>query len=95
MLGSAGPVPSAQLVEEFNEALCAIAFDRANIPAGRKVVRVLCCTAFCCVLTCALACRTVTDMPTAFFVTRFLHAALWLLSCQILGLEVVALHPKL
>jgi len=39
VLGSAGPVPSAQLVEEFNEALCAIAFDRANIPAGRKVVR--------------------------------------------------------
>ncbi len=38
MLGSPGPVANTQLVEEFVEALCTVAFDRANIERQQGVV---------------------------------------------------------
>jgi hypothetical protein len=36
-------VASAQLVEEFNEALCAVAFDKANIQRQQNVVSCIGC----------------------------------------------------
>lgn len=38
LLGAAGPVPSTALTEQFNEALCAVAFDRNNIANNQSVV---------------------------------------------------------
>lgn len=38
MLGTPGPVPIATLTEQFNEALCAVAFDRANIARSQTAV---------------------------------------------------------
>lgn len=38
VLGTPGPVPSATLTEQFNEALCAVAFDPANIARSQTAV---------------------------------------------------------
>jgi hypothetical protein len=38
VLGAPGPVPSASLIEQFNEALCAVAFDKGNIAKQQGVV---------------------------------------------------------
>lgn len=38
MLGSSGSVPTSVLVEEFTEALAAVAFDRANIERQQNAV---------------------------------------------------------
>ena len=57
VLSSAGPVPGPQLVEEFNEALCGVAFDRANIQRGQQVVReghLSCCAVLCCAVLCCV-----------------------------------------
>jgi hypothetical protein len=38
VLGSSGAVPTSVLVEEFTEALAAVAFDPANIERQRNAV---------------------------------------------------------
>jgi hypothetical protein len=39
VLGAPGPMPSQTLIEQFNEALCAVAFDKGNIARQQSAVR--------------------------------------------------------
>lgn len=83
MLGAPGPVPSASLTEQFNEALCAVAFDKGNIAREQGVVswrKQHCCnTINLAAITAVVSSRS---SPCALHLLQAANPHSWLISCS-------------